>query len=466
MCCKNVSRLFVFCSLIAVAFSPLLVGCAGSAHLVKDSTEVSLPLAWTQSGHGEKEVIDEWWRDFGDERLNSLIEHVLTSNNDLAKADQLARRALLQAEQAASDRLPQPAITTTAAGSAPLHSGGREESYSFSASLSHTLDYTGKQGNIAEASRWEARAAREDRVATAADLAATTAKLYWRLSHLKTRLGLAEESLISARRLVELAAVRHESGSSTVLDVLEARSSLAEIEAERSSLEQQKIEAGHALALLGDQLPQQEKDAELADLRTMRAPEVEAGLPAGLLARRADLRAAEARLRGASASFAAAQAGFYPEITLTGSFGGSSEELLKVVRDPLASMVVGVIWPMVEWRKIEREVAISESQYREAEIDFRQKILNALIEVEDRLSARQRYRQQGQALNQVLTAESRAVEIARCRYQAGGGTLSALLAAEDKQRQAQVAVLDNALLQLEEHVALCTALGGGMRHEG
>lgn len=455
----------VLLSLMVVALSSLVGGCAGTVHIAEESAAVSLPLAWTQPGHGEKEVSNQWWREFADERLNNLMERVLTNNADLAKADQLARRALLQAEQAASDRLPELAMETAASGSTPLAGGSREERYSFSASIRHTLDYTGKQGNIAAASRWQARAAGEDRTDTAAELAATTVKLYWRLVYLKTRLGLAEESLVSAQRLVELAVVRHQAGSSTALDILEARSSLAEKEAERRSLEQQLTEAGYTLAILGDELPEQGGVLEVADLRAIRAPEVEAGLPAGLLARRADLRSAEARLRGASASLAAAQAGFYPEITLTGSLGGSSEELLKVVRDPLASIVAGLILPMVEWRKIEREVKISESEFREAEIDFRQKILNALAEVENCLSARQRYRQQGQSLAEALADESRAVEIVRCRYHAGGATLSEWLVAEEKMRQAQVAVADNVLLQLEQYVALCTALGGGMQYQ-
>ena len=55
--------------------------------------------------------------------------------------------------------------------------------------------------------------------------------------------------------------------------------------------------------------------------------ELPAGLPADLLARRPDVRAAEHALLAANANIGAARAAFFPSIQLTGFYGNASADL-------------------------------------------------------------------------------------------------------------------------------------------
>ncbi|MFX8098712.1 TolC family protein, partial [Acinetobacter baumannii] len=67
-------------------------------------------------------------------------------------------------------------------------------------------------------------------------------------------------------------------------------------------------------------------------------PVLAAGLPAELLARRPDLQAAELRLRESLANVDLTRASFYPKLSLTGSLGTSSDALLRLVQNPVASL--------------------------------------------------------------------------------------------------------------------------------
>ena len=68
-------------------------------------------------------------------------------------------------------------------------------------------------------------------------------------------------------------------------------------EAHQTTLVQQRVEAANHLAILFDGPPKSLAIAEPENLDGIRLPEVAPGLPAYLLARRPDVRAAEARLR-------------------------------------------------------------------------------------------------------------------------------------------------------------------------
>jgi outer membrane protein TolC len=83
-------------SLATVALCALLAGCGltrsryGGAEIAGD---------WTYASPGATALAepfrieqDQWWRAFGDERLDRVIASVLASNNDLAAAVLAARR--------------------------------------------------------------------------------------------------------------------------------------------------------------------------------------------------------------------------------------------------------------------------------------------------------------------------------------------------------------------------------------
>jgi outer membrane protein TolC len=94
-------------------------------------------------------------------------------------------------------------------------------------------------------------------------------------------------------------------------------------------------------------------------------------------------------------------------------------------------------------------------------INFRQTLYRALADVENSLSARQQYQEQALKLEQALNAARQTEELYRIRYQAGGSALKSWLDAQENRRQAEIALAENRLNQLQNHITLSKALGGG-----
>lgn len=402
---------------------------------------------------------DPWWTRFGDPTLDALVADVLSRNNDLAAATLRVRRAQLQAGLADTDRLPRFGASLSADASGPIGEEV-EDRYSVGASVSYEVDLWDRLGALADAADWEARATIEDREATALALIGTTANLYFQLGYLNERIDYAEISLAYARQTQGLIDVRYAAGAESGLAVQEARQNVQSQEAALAALAQQRVETLNAIGILlgsgSGAVPQPEPPALWAG----PLPPVDAGLPAALLARRPDLRAAEARLRATLAGVDATRASFYPSISLTGSAGGSSTSLLDILANPTAAVGAALSLPFLNFAEMQLTNAAARTSYEEAEVNFRQTLAVALADVENALSARTQAAIQGARLAESLDAARIAEELNEVRYRAGATSLRDWLDSQERRRSAEIAVLDNRLQQLIGHVTLYQALGG------
>lgn len=441
----------------------LLAGCSATIQTPYQPPALTLPPAWAQPTANAAPGPGHWWQGFGDPVLNQLVTAALARNNDLAAATVLVRRAQLQADQAESDQLPEVAVQASTGISRNLGSASNEtRNFAASGTVSYELDLWGKLGSTADAAQWTARATEQDRASTALALIGTTAGLYWQIGYLNQRIALSRASIDYSRRTLELVRVQKAAGAASSLEIVEAERSLASQEASQTTLVQQQVEARNGLAILFDGPPQPLLSREPQDLAGATLPEVAPGLPAQLLQQRPDLRAAEARLRAALASTDATRASFYPSISLTGSLGDSSEDLSRLLNNPLASLAADLALPFLQWRDRRRSIQISETEYDQAVLTFRQALYTALAEVENSLSARRQLRLQAELLAQTLRAATQTEELYRIRYQAGGSPLKFWLDAQESRRQAEIALADNRLAQLQNHITLAKALGGDM----
>ncbi|WP_448872641.1 efflux transporter outer membrane subunit [Desulfobulbus propionicus] len=447
--------------LTLTCLSLTLNGCGSLIHSPFSEPELSLPGSWSRQGEPQPLSQDHWWQRFEDPQLNRLVDEVLRRNNDLAAAALQLRKARLQAALADSDRWPEFAVQGSGQISRSLGSSNREtRNFSGSVTVDYELDLWDKLGRTYDAARWEAVATEQDRQSTALALVGTTATLYWQIGYLNQRMALSQASIAYARQTLDLVRVRKAAGEATSLEVLEAERSLANQEASHTQLVQQRVEARNALAILFDGPPQSGHLRELSDLRGVRLPGVDAGIPAEVLARRPDLRATEARLRAALATSDATRASYYPTISLSGSYGGASEQLSRLLSNPIATLGADLVLPFVQWRDMQRNIKISETEYQEVVIAFRQALYTALAEVENSLSARGQYRAQGEKLEATLRAALQIENRYRLRYQAGADTLQTWLDAQENRRLAEINLAENRFNQLQNHVTLVKSLGG------
>ena len=442
---------------------PLLSGCS-ALRSDYQTPEVTMPALWQQASSSQEasaQLTSLWWQAFNDPQLNALIGEVLQRNPDLAVAGIKLRKARLQADLTATNRTPDLTVGASSQVSAPLDGGSSTHSYSTQASLSYELDLWGRLASSRDAARWEAEATAQDKAATALSLVGTTAAIYWQIGYLNESLALGEANLADTRRALDLAILKHQAGATDGLDLLQARQDLATQEAELTQTRQQLVEQRNALALLFDAPPEQWQVHERQELKNLQLPTIQPGLPAELLARRPDLQASELRLRSTLASGDNTRLSLYPVLSLTGSAGGESLSLSKVLQDPVGSLGAGLTLPFVNWNQQQLNVQVADAEYAQAVVEFRQSLYQALSEVEDKLAAATHYQQQAEQLQAAFDLASRSEQLAEIRYRQGATGVQSWLDEQQKRRSAELALAENRLNQLNNQMQLFQALGGG-----
>ncbi|MEN6373896.1 MAG: efflux transporter outer membrane subunit [Smithella sp.] len=458
---KNLSRNILISLLIA---NILLCSCSLLPRSNYQRPNVQLPGMWQNQAVTGGAVADreKWWGNFNDPVLNELIDRALRTNNDLAAAAIKVRRARLKS--GLTDTNITPTVDVNAAGSInrDLKNSTDSKSYSVTGALSYELDLWGKLAAARDSSRWEAEATEVDRQNTALSLIGTTAKDYWQIAYLNTRINLCENSIAYAEKTLELVNIKYEAGAVSGLDVSQAKQTLAGQRAALTDLIQQRTEARNALAILFDQVPQNSLP-ELKRLPDGPLPAIEPGLPASLLRQRPDLRAAELRLREYLADVDQSRASFYPSFTLTGSLGGSSTSLKDVLQNPVATLGAGLVLPFIQWNTMQLTVKISQTTYEEAVVNFRQTLYKALCDVENALSADAQNQAASSFLEESLAYARKAEQLAEVRYRAGATGVQDWLDAQETRRIAETTLATNHLNRLKNLMTLYQALGGDTR---
>lgn len=454
---------------LALAALLMLGGCASTFNSLFRPPSLKIPAQYTQAGAVSTTVSSAapaavgtpWWTRLNDPVLDQLVADVLARNNNLAAATIRVRRAQLQAGLA--DQALQPALAGSASmGTRRSLEGDASSSRSSGVTLSasYEIDLWNKLGSQREVARWEALASEQDRQSTRLALVATTARLYWQLAFVNQRLAANTQSIGYAQTTYQLVQTQYRAGAASGLEVAEAQQALASQQASQSALQQQAVEARTALALLLDSAPGSQAASNPATLPAGELPALQAGLPASLLARRPDLRAAELRLRESFTRIDATRASYYPALSLTGSLGTSSAQLTNLLQNPVAALGLGVTLPFLQRTNMQLSIKVSETQYEEAVVNFRQTLYTALGDVDNALSSRQELALQATRLEESLQAARTAERLYEARYRAGAAALKAWLDAQEKRRSADIALADNRLARLNSQLALYQALGG------
>lgn len=227
-----------------------------------------------------------------------------------------------------------------------------------------------------------------------------------------------------------------------------------------SQIEQQLVETRTALAVLLQIPVQQLNIQEPKKLPRIRLPNITAGLPADILSRRPDLRAAELRLREALASKDATKASYYPSISLTGNLGSSSTSLTNLLKNPALTLGASLSLPFLQYNDMKKDLKISELDYEKAIIQYRQTLYQAFADTENALSNRIELDKQVALQQKNLELAEKTERLTDVRYRNGAIALKNLLDAQETTRNARLSLVQVKQNQYNAYVTLMQALGG------
>ena len=368
------------------------------------------------------------------------------------------QRAQYQAGLADDKLIPQPGLTANTSRLRNLRGDrGSASKYGVELNVQYEVDLWGKLSRQSDAAQWEALATEQDRQSAALSLVGTTATLYWQTGFINQRIATSLESIAAARKTQELVRAQYAGGASA-LEVAEAAQTVASQVAAHAVLVQQRVEYVNALAILFDGPP----DRTMSDpprLPQAPLPMARAGVPAELLGRRPDLRAAELRLRQALSNVDAARQ-LLSLVVADRDAGRFQRRVGHGVAESggLAGRQPDLAIPAMEPAPVEPE-------------DFPDRLRGTCgglsqVAVSGDGGCGKRPVQPQSAASAWRAARRRAERRARgrapvrVRYRAGSVALRAWLDAQERRRTAEIARDENRLDRLVNQVKVYQALGG------
>ena len=248
------------------------------------------------------------------------------------------------------------------------------------------------------------------------------ARNYVQLRGVQQMLAIARENLASARESATLSQQRASGGLGTDLEVAQA---LAQVESTAATLpryEQQEAQLINATSLLIG-APPGALSAELSPSKPVPPvpPRVPVGLPSELVRRRPDIRQSEAQLHAAVASIGAAEAAFFPTITLSGSAALQATQLKTWSNIASGTYGIGpsLTLPIFEGGRLRRTLELRKAEEKEAAVNYQRTVLGAFHDVDNALIAYRAEQRRRDSLVAQVGQARRQLDLARQQYRSG-----------------------------------------------
>lgn len=470
-------------TLIALAVAATLAGCAVGPNYHRPTTHVEkqFPTGSAAQGASQQAVASsdiyshapaqtEFWKQFDDPVLDSMVSDALTANYDL----RIALGRLVQARALRNQSLFDLAPTVTAsAGYSKQRTPAVENPFGgpyitklYDAGFDATweLDFFGgvRRGIQARNAELEGEVANlhDAQVSVIAEVA----RNYFELRGEQTQLAVARANVKNQQQVLGLAQAELQAGSGTDLDVARAQSQLSTTLSTIGPLEAAVSRSIHRLGVLTGRDP----DALTGVLSAPHGlpplpPIIPVGTPEELLRRRADIRAAERNVAASTALVGVAISNLFPKVTFTGSFGYAAAEPADFGSSGSRSYSIGpgITWAAFDLGRVRAQIAGARAGAVISLDQYHQTVLNALEETEDALVTHARERDQLRNAEDAARASATAAKLAQIRYKGGMVDFLSVLDAERTELQTEDALAQSRTAAATSLIAVYKALGGG-----
>ena len=458
---------------IRFVFLLLWVSWGVNAQQTEKIQFASLPENWLENDALFQQVLpvdDQWWMVFEDATLDSLISLAVERNPSVLMA--INRMDMAKANLGIARSAFYPTIDLNAGWTRQQSSGnmgtgnpqGWNSNFQTSLDMSWQVDVFGNIRMKAKAQKENYAATREEYNAAMVSLCAQVAQTYFNLREMQQELDVLKRNAMSQEAVVKITEVRYNTGLVAKLDVAQAKSvyysTLASIPSTESSIAQYM----NTLAVLLGLYPQ-----EVVETLSVPRPlpdymePVGVGMPAQLLLRRPDVRAAERQVNAQASLLGAAKTDWFPSFFLNGSLGYSSQDLRDFTQKKSMTWSIA---PSVKWTIFNGGERVNNIRLQRAQLDetinqFNNTVLTAVQEVENAMNAYKNSIKQIVACREMVNQGKEAFDLSLDLYKQGLSPLQNVL---DAQRS--LLTYENSLVKAKGYSLICLvqmyqALGGG-----
>ena len=473
--------------LVAAVAAVALGGCAVGPNYKRPVMETPQRYKNALASTSSALPPERWWSLFHDPMLDQLIERVDVSNQNLAAALAAYEQTVAAVRLARSSFFPSISASASAehiksgAGNTPVSSFGglgvsasgasasnagaarrTQYLYDASGSASWELDVWGqlrrtleqaedtKHADLAELAY--ARLSAQNQLATA----------YLQLRGEDAEIQLLTATVTAYQRTLQITQNRYKVGTVAKSDVLEAETSVFTAQQEQAAARLSRAQLENAIAALIGK-PASDFHIEPRSEWNTTIPDIPTSVPSALLRRRPDVIAAEYNVAAANANIGIQEANYFPQLTLTGTYGFLSTSLGTLFKAVNASRdaVLSASDTIFNFGGTQAKVAEARAAYREEVATYFQTILTAFQDVENDLAAVDWDKQQYEILKQDSDAADENERLTLNEYKAGTVDFTTVVVAQASALSARLSLAQMEISEQTAAVSLVSDLGGG-----
>jgi NodT family efflux transporter outer membrane factor (OMF) lipoprotein len=439
----------------------LLQGCSSVRvpHYQRPQTPAKTGWSAATTLSPAQTISPQWWTQFGDPTLDSLVTQAIAGNIDLKILVGRIETARAQIAESRAGALPSVEVGGNEALQKTLGQPTIKE-YALNAQVSWELDLWGKVKKGVQAQTAEYHATEADWRAGYLQLVANVATTYFQILQLDEQVDQQQLALARDQEDLNIVQVLYSNGLSSASEVARQRAEVHRLTTDLLELRRSRAIDENSLATLLGVPAGNFKIAPGLLQAQVHVPVVPEALPLDLLARRPDVVAAEFRVLEAHDLVGQARLARLPRVSLGGQAGIGGLVLTDFLKALTFTLSPTIDIPAFN-PGVRAHVKTTEAQMKVAEETYRRTVIAAYEEVESALVNLESHRQESVELQQQV--DQLQLASARVQTQRKLGLISQLDVFEDERSQlgAKLALLASHEQILSDTIGVYKALGGG-----
>ena len=378
---------------------------------------------WKEATPMEAMPRGEWWKIFGDSELDRLVDLCAKNNPNLSAAFYRAEQARQAARIDESDFYPQlggdASFSRTTVSPNAARTYPQFDNWSTGFLMTWDLDLFGRIRSIVDADVADAQASLEAYNSLMLSMKAQVARLYFTMRRYSSEIELLDRTLDVRKEQTDLVRRRVKLDFASDLDLQRAVQQEAEAAAQLASVIRARSVARNNMAILIGTTPSKlEFDEKPLGEELPRLP---AAVPSELLERRPDIAAAERKVYAANARIGAAQAGFYPTVSITANTDLAADKLDKLINSSSFAWGISpqIYIPIFQAGRIYAQKQVALAAHKETLENYKATVLNAIGQVENSLSNINNLKSEYERRKEVSAASKKVYELTAKQYELG-----------------------------------------------
>jgi len=295
------------------------------------------------------------------------------------------------------------------------------------------------------------------------NLVSEIANTYYELLAQDNQLEIVKQNIALQSNALELMKIQKQATRVTELAVRKFEAEVLSSKSLEFDIQQQITESENKINFLLGRFPQPIL-RDKGSFTTLVPTNIQAGLPAQLLANRPDIKQAEYDLAAAKLDVKVAKAQFYPSLGISATLGYQAfnpSYLLKTPESLIYSLAGDLAGPLINRNAIKAEYLTANAKQLQAVFNYEKTILNGYIDVANQLSNIGNLQKSYDLKAKQVQALTQSIEISNDLFRAARADYFEVLMTQRDALQSKLELIETKKQQLNAVVNVYHALGGG-----